>query len=338
MRVKPVDNPPNPWHTSHVEWLGEPPTAEMKVFEQEARSILSENQSPDIPFKYGLNPYRGCQHACAYCYARPSHQYLDFGAGTDFERKIIVKTNAPALLEDRFMRPSWKGETICISGNTDCYQPLEATYELTRACLAVCERFRNPVVIITKGTLIRRDLDLLSSLAENSMLKVWLSIGFVDEDHRRALEPGTPSIKARFKTLEILAREGIEVGVSVSPLIPGLNDSQLAEVLERAADLGASGAFMTLLRLPAEVAPVFEARLRKELPQRADRVLNGFAELREGQNRSEFGTRMVGRGPRWEMISRLFEAECKRLGLGNRQSTRADETTFRRPGEQISLF
>ncbi len=338
--MKPISNPPNPWASDHVEWLGEPPNAELVVYEQTARSILSKNDSPDIPFQYGINVYRGCFHGCAYCYARPTHQYLDFGAGTDFESKIVVKTNAPELLEDAFMKPSWAGETVCMSGNTDSYQPLEATYGLTRRCLEVCVKFRNPVVIITKGSLVRRDIDLLAELAELDAAIVHVSIPFLEESMARAVEPGASSISQRFKTIRLLSEAGIETGVSVSPLIPGLNDSCIPEILERAADAGAKRAFMTLLRLPLEVAPVFEERLRAEFPDRADKVMNAIREMRGGKvNRAGFGARMTGEGARWEAIRSLFKLHCHKHGfvVGERHDKRK-ESPFRRPQSQIALF
>lgn len=338
--MKAISNPPNPWASNHVEWLGEPPAAELVVYEQHARSILSKNDSPDIPFRYGINVYRGCFHGCAYCYARPTHQYLDFGAGTDFESKIVVKTNAPALLEEAFMKPSWTGETICMSGNTDAYQPLEATYELTRQCLEVCVKFRNPVVVITKGSLVRRDIDLLEQLARHDAAIVHVSIPFLDESIARTVEPGASAIAQRFKTLRLLSDAGIETGVSVSPLIPGLNDSSIPEILKRAADAGASRAFMTLLRLPREVAPVFEERLRREFPDRADKVMNAIREMRGGKvNRAGFGERMTGEGARWEAIRALFKLHCHKNGfvVGERRDARP-ESPFRRPNAQMGLF
>src|SRR4051812_35386883 len=187
--VRPVANPPNPWSSTHVEWLEEPPPAALSIFEEEARSVLSENDSPDIGFRYSVNPYRGCLHACAYCYARPSHQYLGFGAGTDFDRKIVVKKNAPEVLRRELMRPSWTGERIMFSGNTDCYQPLEASYGLTRGCLEVCLDFQNPVSLITKSVLVRRDLDLLVELARRASVSFHMSICFADDEAARKMEP-----------------------------------------------------------------------------------------------------------------------------------------------------
>lgn len=330
-----VSNPPNPWQLYTVDWLGEPPEVATTIWEQEARSILAENDSPDLGFRFSLNPYRGCQHACAYCYARPSHQHLDFGAGTDFERQIVVKTNAAALLRETFLRPRWTGELIAFSGNTDCYQPLEATYGLTRACLEVCAEFQNPVSIITKGALIRRDIDVLQRLPEPV---VWMSVAWADDTMSHALEPGCTIPSQRFKTLRLLAQAGITCGVAVAPIIGGLNDDQVPTVLEHAREAGATRAFAIPLRLPGEVAPVFEERLRAAFPLRADKVLNAVRELRGGQlNDGRFGARMRGQGPRWAATRALFDAHCRRLGLHTGEQIDPPRT-FRRPGEQLRLI
>lgn len=315
-RMRPISNPPNPWHTRHVEYLDEPPPAELQVYEERARSALAENDSPDVGFRWSVNPYRGCQHACAYCYARPSHQYLGFGAGSDFESRIVVKTNVHELLALELARPSWKRELVAFSGNTDCYQPLEASYALTRRCLEVCLARRTPVGLITKGTLVRRDLDVLAALARGPGAMVHVSIPFLDERTGRALEPGAPSPRRRFETLRLCSEAGIETGVSISPIVPGLNESDVARILEHARAAGATRAFMTLLRLPAEVLPVFRERLGRAVPERARKVENALREMKLGAwNRSEFGLRMRGSGPRWEALEQLFDIQCRRLGL-----------------------
>ena len=338
MLLQQIQNPANPWHQHHVDFLGDPPPGRLVIYEEESKSIVSENKSPDIPFRYSVNPYRGCMHACAYCYARPSHQYLDFGAGTDFETKIVVKTNAAARLRQTFERASWKGETICFSGNTDCYQPLEATYGLTRECLVVCSEFLNPVVIITKGSLIRRDIDVLEPLAQVGAIRVWISVGFDNETDARKVDRGAPAIAQRLKSMAMLREAGIPVGVSVSPIIPGLNDAQLPSILEGAAAHGADAAFMTLLRLPAEVNDVFEQRIVEEYPLRAGKILHGIEELRGGaRNNPAFGERMRGQGSRWRVIESLFAVHCARLGL-NQGERKLAETTFRRPTLQMSLL
>jgi DNA repair photolyase len=318
--MKQVNNPPNPWASTHVEWLGEPPEAELQVFEETSRSILTRNSSPDIPFGFSVNPYRGCYHGCAYCYARPTHQYLDFGAGSDFERKIIVKTNAPELLRHALEKPGWEREPIVFSGITDCYQPLEASYEITRRCLEVCVDIGNPVAIVTKGSLIRRDVDLLVRLNEKAGVHVYLSIPFIDDDLGWTIEPHASAISQRFRALQVLSEAGITTGVAVAPIIPGLNDSDIPRVLERAAAAGAKRAFMTLLRLPAQVLPVFKERVREAMPDRADKIFNSVRDVRQGTlNEASFGERMVGKGPRWKIISKLFETQCDRLGLNQTQ-------------------
>jgi DNA repair photolyase len=338
---RPVDNPPNPWSTTYVEWLEEPPTASLSIFEEEARSILSENDSPDIGFRYSLNPYRGCLHACAYCYARPTHQYVGFGAGTDFDRKIVVKTNAAEVLRKELMRRTWEGEVIVFSGNTDCYQPVEASYQLTRRCLEVCLEFRNPVGLITKSALIRRDVELLAALSRQARCTVNLSVAFADDETSRKIEPFASRPSNRFEVLRKLSDAGISTGVVIAPIIPGLNDSDVPELLERARDAGATRAGMTMLRLPAEVLPVFDQRLQEAFPERAQKVRNAVLEMRGGKmNRSAFGQRMTGVGARWKAIESLFALTCKRLGL-NRDDTgrvEGEPTTFRRPAKQGRLF
>ncbi len=314
--MRPISNPPNPWLSTHVEWLDEPPPAELCVYEELARTALSENESPDVPFRWSVNPYRGCAHACAYCYARPSHQYLGFGAGTDFERRIVVKTNVHERLALELARPSWTREPIAFSGNTDCYQPLEASYERTRRCLEVCLARNTPVGVITKSTLVRRDRELLARLARGPGASVHLSIPFLDERIGRCIEPGAPTPQRRLETLRLLSDAGIETGVAIAPVIPGLNDSDIAGILEAARAAGATRAFVMLVRLPAEVLPVFRERLAAELPERARKVENAVREMKGGAwNRSAFGERMRGSGPRWDALQQLFEIQCRRLGL-----------------------
>jgi DNA repair photolyase len=274
------------------------------------------------------------------CYARPTHQYLGFGAGTDFERKIVVKINAPERLRRELSRKSWKGDTLIFSGVTDCYQPVEAVYGLTRRCLEVCRDFRNPVGIITKGALIRRDADILSALARETEVVVYLSIPFADDSTGRSIEPNASLPSQRFDTLACLSSAGIRTGVAIAPVIPGLNDSDIAKVLARARESGATSAFLTLLRLPAETLPVFEERLGEAFPDRASRVWSNLEQTRGGKrNESRFGARMEGVGPRWAAIESLFEIECRRLGFNLRpDESRARTSTFRRPRAQATLF
>jgi DNA repair photolyase len=288
-----------------------------------------------------LNPYRGCFHACAYCYARSSHQYWGFGAGTDFDRKIVVKTNVAEKLREEFLRPSWKGETIAFSGNTDCYQPLEAVYGLTRKCLEVCREFQNPVGIITKGALIRRDIALLAPMSRETKVFVSLSIPFADDATGRAVEPGASLPSQRFETLAMLSEAGIRTGIGIAPVIPGLNDSHIGSLLERARAAGARHAFLVLVRLSGQTLPVFEERLTEAFPDRAQKIWNAIEEMRDGRrNETRFHDRMVGRGPRWAAIEALFDAQCRRLGLNTGDGDEEDEkpSAFRRPTAQSELF
>ena len=334
-----VANPPNPWESAHVEYLGEAPQVELEVHEERARTIVSRNDSPDVPFRFSVNPYRGCFHGCAYCYARPSHQYLGFGAGTDFERRIVAKVNAPELLRETFSSKRWQGDALAFSGVTDCYQPIEATYGLTRRLLEVCLEYRNPVGIITKGALIERDVDVLAALSAQASCHVYVSIPFADDALGRAIEPYAASVSRRLDTLRRLSEAGIPTGVSISPVIPGLNDDQIATILERAREAGARSAFMIMLRLPAEVAPVFEERLHEAVPLRASKVLNAVREMRGGKlNESTFGRRMHGSGPRWQAIEALFRMHHRRLGYEDDARQAPPATTFRRPSAQRELF
>ena len=336
--MRPVSNPPNPWESTHPEWIGEPPEARLEVFEEEARSIVAENDSPDVHMRFSVNPYRGCFHACAYCFARSSHEYLGFGAGTDFDRKIVVKVNAPQRLREHFEKPSWKGDWIAFSGNTDCYQPLEASYGLTRGCLDVCRDYRNPFGIITKSALIRRDVELLAEMARVMDVSVCLSICFSDDAMSRAIEPHTSPPSQRFETLGILSEAGIRTAIGLAPVIPGLNDSQIAEILERGRAAGATSAFLLPIRLSGRTLDVFRERLAEAFPVRAAKVWSAIEQIRGGKrNETRFGARMRGVGPRWEAISALFRAQCRRLGL-NEEEDSERPTTFRRPSVQPSLF
>ena len=274
------------------------------------------------------------------CYARPTHQYLGWGAGTDFDRKIVVKTNAPELLREELMRKSWAGDTIVFSGVTDCYQPLEAVYGITRRCLEVCADFRNPVGIVTKGALVRRDVDVLSRLAREARATVYVSVPFSDDAMGREIEPNASLPSQRIETIALLSAAGIRTGVAVAPVIPGLNDSQIAEVLARAREAGAKTTFLTLLRLPAEVLPVFEERLAQAYPSRASKVWSNIEQARGGKrNEYRFGARMEGVGPRWAAIENLFEIERRRLGYDDEEDDEPSTSTFRRPpGRQRGLF
>lgn len=338
--MKYVANPPNPWLTHSIEWLGEPPESKLEVFEErDTRSIIAQNDSPDVSFDYSINCYRGCIHGCTYCFSRPTHEYLGYGAGTDFDRKIVVKVRAVELLRKELMKPSWRGDEIVFSFTSDPYLPLEAHYKLTRGCLEVCAEFRNPVGVITKSALIRRDIDVLQELNRRAKVAVFFTIPFTDRDTARAVEPFAPLPDARFHAMEALAAAGITVGIGIAPVIPGLG-TDIPELLQRAKDAGATQAFINMLRLPGSVAPYFEQRLRQELPTKADRVMNRIREARGGKlNSSVFGERMRGKGQYWEAIERLFRIHTARLGFNKKTSRTAENgTTFRRPSAQQSLF
>jgi DNA repair photolyase len=337
-----IDNPPNPWLTHSVEWIGEPPAAKIEVFEEtETRTIISSNDSPDVAFDHSVNCYRGCPHGCTYCFSRPTHEYLGYGAGTDFERKIIAKVRAPELLRKELMKRSWQGDEIVFSFTSDPYIPLEANYKLTRGCLEVCAEFRNPVGIVTKSALIRRDIDVLQRLTEDASVGVFFSIPFADYNIARAVEPFAPSPNARFEAMKTLADAGIAVGIGIAPTIPGLS-TDIPGLLQRAKDCGATKAFINMLRLPGSVAPYFEQRLREKLPTKADRVLNRIRDARGGKlNSSVFSERMRGKGQYWSAQEKLFDVYCWRLGfnehrVGSERHNRPN--TFRRPSPQGSLF
>src|SRR5580658_7895553 len=337
--MHPIDNPPNPWASSHVEWIDSPPMADLQVFEENAKTVLSENESPDVGFRWSLNPYRGCFHGCAYCYARPTHEYLSFGAGTDFERRIVVKPGAPELLREAFDNPKWRGELIAFSGVTDCYQPLEASYRLTRGCLEVCAEYRNPVSIVTKGPLVERDIDVLIELGRVSRLSVMVSVPIWDEAKARAIEPFVTTPARRIRTIERLARAGVKVGVMVAPIIPGLNDEDIVHVLEAARNAGATRAGSVLLRLPGPVKEVFTERLRAALPLRAERVLNRIRETRGGAlYDARFAVRGRGQGPYADAIAALFAQTTQRLGMNSENWGSDQATPFRRPRGQLALF
>ena len=254
--MRQISNPPNPFESQHRDPLEPAGPVKLTLYEDDSREILSRNDSPDLPFRWSVNPYRGCFHACAYCYARPSHEYWGFGAGTDFESKIVVKKDAPQLLRRALDKPSWDGELIVFSGNTDCYQPLEAEYGLTRACLEVCADYRNPVGIITKGALILRDLDLLLRLHREASLLVYFSIPFASDEVTRKVEPHAPSIVKRFSAMKAVADAGIPTGISVAPIIPGLNEDDIPALLDRAYCAGSRTATYSLLRLSGSLEPV----------------------------------------------------------------------------------
>jgi DNA repair photolyase len=337
--MRSIANPPNPFDSQQRELLEPPERVRLEMFEDATREILSRNESPDLPFRWSVNPYRGCFHACAYCYARPTHEYWGFGAGTDFDSKIIYKPNAPDLLRRALLKPSWQGELIVFSGNTDCYQPSEATLGLTRACLEVCAEFRNPVGIITKSSLIRRDLDVLQRLHQEAWLRVYFSIPFADDETARKVEPQAPSISKRLEAMQALSDAGITTGVSVAPVIPGLNEDDIPTILLRARRAGAQVATYSLLRLSGNVEPVFIERMAEAFPDRINKIIHRIQEVRGGKlSDSAFFKRQQGQGVYWEMIEQLMAVGRRKAGFSeeDRQPT---PDTFRRPGvQQMTLF
>lgn len=333
----PVENPVNPLLATHYEWL-EPQAAEVVVVEERAKSLLTRNDSPDVPFRWSVNPYRGCRHACAYCYARRTHEYLDLGAGSDFETRIVAKINAPELLAQELRRPSWNREQIAFSGVTDCYQPSEAKYRLTRQCLELCLERANPVGIVTKAPLVVRDTDVLLELHRRSDARVLFSITFADDEVARKLEPHAPLPTQRFEAMRRLHAAGLPVGLMLAPVIPGLNDRDIPRLLQRAAACGASLAAYTPIRLPGNVREVFLTRLKRVWPLGAKRVEARVRELRDGElNDPRFGFRMQGRGPYWESVQRLFELAAQRAALDAGQSWRQPPPDPRGP-RQLPLF
>ena len=340
MKARPTWNPVNPYDGVTLEWELPPEHSTVQVFEDDSKGVITENNSPDIPFRFSLNPYRGCTHACSYCYARRTHEYLGYGAGSDFSTRIVAKIRAPELLRERFMKKSWSGERLNVSGITDPYQPLEGKYKLVRRCLEVCLEFCQPVTLFTRSPLIMRDIDLLAQLAELGATRVFVSVPIGDAELCQLLEPGTAAPRHRFRAIERLAAAGIPVGLSIAPLIPGLTDSHIPELLKRGREAGASYAMMQLLRLPGSVHPVFEHSLQERLPLRAERILNGLREMRAGKvNTTTFGQRHLGTGHRWQMAQQMYRLWHKKLGY-EPVPVIDDPTPFRRPGEaeQLSLF
>ncbi|MEM7013080.1 MAG: PA0069 family radical SAM protein [Verrucomicrobiota bacterium] len=315
------------------------PKPKTVFFRDDSQSIISRNSSPDLGFDASLNPYRGCEHGCSYCYARPYHEYLGFSAGLDFESKIMVKENAPELLERELSSPNWKPQVLACSGVTDCYQPIERKLEITRRCLEVLARFGNPVTVVTKNGLVTRDIDHLSKLAKEQASAVAMSITTLDRKLASKLEPRASTPQIRLRAIEKLAAAGIPVGVSVAPIIPGLNDHEIPAILSAAAEAGANYASFVVLRLPYGVSDLFLDWLELHYPDRRDRIEGRIRELRGGKlNDSEFKTRMKGKGPVADEIRSLFQISAKRAGL-NRDPLKLNIENFRSPlGVQLQLF
>jgi len=316
----------------------ERPRPVTQYFRDGSRSIIARNNSPDVGFETSVNPYRGCEHGCIYCYARPTHEYLGFSAGLDFESKIVVKMNAAELLRAELESPRWKPQTLVMSGVTDPYQPIERKLRITRGCLEVLGQFRNPVAIITKNRLVTRDVDLLRELASYNAVAVNISVTSLDPNLQRVLEPRTSPPTARLETIEQLRAAGIPVGVMVAPIIPGLTDHEVPKILEACAEAGAQFAGYTIVRLPWAVAPLFEHWLEEHFPDRKEKVLGRIRHLRGNDrlNNSQWHTRMTGEGVFAEQIASLFEVGCRRAAIGER--VKLSTAAFRRTIEQLTLL
>jgi DNA repair photolyase len=317
----------------------EEPLPRTRILRDSARSIIARNESPDVGFSASLNPYRGCEHGCVYCYARPYHEYLGFSAGLDFETQILVKEDAPELLRAELSSPRWTPQTLALSGVTDPYQPLERRLGLTRRCLEVLAEFRNPVVVITKNHLVTRDADLFRELAGHGAVSVVLSITTLDPQLARTMEPRTSTPARRLAAIRTLAAAGVPVGVNVAPLIPGLTDHESPAILAAAARAGASFAGHVLLRLPHGVKDLFREWLERRYPERAGKVLHRIREVRGGRlNDPDFGTRMTGEGKYAAQATALFDLARRKAGLadgGPELSTAAFRVP---PGPQLTLF
>jgi DNA repair photolyase len=339
-------NPPNRFNRFHsTEDPGALDADELRQVATEfikdtSKTILATNNSPDLPFTFSLNPYRGCEHGCVYCYARPSHEFLGYSAGLDFETKIVVKYEAPQLLSDYLRKRSWVPQLVLVSGNTDPYQPAERKLQLTRKCLEVFRDYRNPVCIITKNALVTRDLDILQDLAADNLVHVTVSITSLDDDVIRKMEPRTSRPAARLDAIEALASRGISVGVNVAPIIPGLTDEEMPQIMKAAADAGATVANYIVVRLPGPVADLFLEWVERCYPNRVNRIIHRIEDLRAGKlNDSRWGVRMRGEGEWSRIINELFHATRQKLNLATDIAPLATDL-FRVPPryEDLPLF
>jgi DNA repair photolyase len=339
-----ADNPANRFVQVHLEpdaeWNDEENTLPSTQFLKDlSQTIVSYNKSPDLPFAATVNPYRGCEHGCIYCYARPTHEYLGFSSGLDFETRIMVKERAPELLRAEFSSPTWKPQVVSLSGITDCYQPVERRLKLTRQCLEVFADFRNPVEIYTKNSLITRDIDILKELARFDCIAVFISVTTLDTDLRKVMEPRTSPPASRLATIEALASAGIPVGVNVAPVIPGLTDHELPNIIAAAVKVGARYAGQITLRLPWSVAPLFENWLERHFPDRKEKVLNRIRAMRGGKlYDAEFGSRMHGHGIFADQISQMFKVACRKGGIENPRIKLSANNFRRADRNQFILF
>jgi DNA repair photolyase len=337
-------NPPNRFERLHLEPLpsGEADAgerSETRFFRDSSRSILAKNESPDLPFRYSINPYRGCEHGCIYCYARPSHEYLGFSSGLDFETRIMVKPDAPRLLAETFRSTRWTAQTVALSGNTDCYQPAERTLNLTRRCLQVFLAYRNPVSVVTKNVLIIRDIDILQEMAKLGIVHVTVSVTTLDAELARRMEPRTASPLKRLETIRNLAECDIPVGVNLAPVIPGLTDEEIPEILRASSEAGAGTAGFLMLRLPGTVRDLFLEWMERTLPERAGKIRSRILDIRGGaMNDSRFGTRGTGEGESARTIGALFEVSARKHGLRTGWDPLATHHFRREPSGRLALF
>ena len=341
-----LSNPDNRYRNERLEafyddwWVPEETTkTATETFTDAGKTIISTNQSPDIPFDQSINPYRGCEHGCIYCYARPTHTYWDFSPGLDFETKIITKPNAAALLRKALLKDGYRCKVISIGANTDPYQPLEAKLKTTRQILEVLAEHRHPFSLITKSSLVIRDLDLLSDMAKDNLCSVAVSVTTLDDELKRKLEPRTANGKARLRTIETLSSAGVPVTMMVAPVIPFINDHEIERILKRGREAGAHSSNMILLRLPLEVSPLFQEWLQHHFPAKAKHVMSLIRSARNGSDyESKFHTRMVGEGDYALTIRKRFDIAARKLGFAAMERFELDVTKFRRGYDQLSLF
>jgi DNA repair photolyase len=325
-----------------IDGRGDIVAANVTVTPERAKSIITRNESPDIPFTYSINPYRGCEHGCIYCYARPSHAFLELSPGLDFETRLFAKVNAAALLREALAKPGYRCETITVGANTDPYQPVEREWRITRQVLEVLAECEHPVAIITKNALVERDLDLLAPMAEKRLAQVYVSVTTLERDLARRMEPRAPAPQRRIEAIRALSRAGVPTGVMVAPIVPFLTDHRIESVLEAAAEAGAIRAGYTIMRLPWELKDLFKDWLDHHYPLKAAHIMSRVRQLRRGkENDPNFGTRQTGTGLLAELLHKRFETACRRLGLNvERRGADIDTSRFRRPGPigQLDLF
>ncbi len=340
-------NPHNRFHTRRIEavcdgdWFNEetPASVATTVTDERVRSIISTNQSPDVPFDQSINPYRGCEHGCIYCFARPTHAYWDLSPGLDFETRLTAKPNAAQSLRRTLGKPGYRCRTIALGVNTDAYQPVERERGITRAILEVLHEARHPVTIITKSALVLRDLDLLAPMAAEGLCSVSVSLTTLDNRLKATLEPRAAGPGARLRTIRELHAAGVPTGILMAPVIPFINDAEIERILHQAREAGARRAGWIMLRLPREVAPLFTDWLETHFPDRASHVLNRIRDLRGGElYRSGFGQRMSGNGPYADLIRQRFDRQCRKLGLNAEAAQPLRTDLFRTPGEQLPLW